>query len=193
MRSVIHGPERAAVIVGETVFLRHPKAEDFAAWSTLRAASRLFLQPWEPVWGKDELTWLSYRMRLRQYAQAMRADETFPFLVFRREDGVLVGGCTLSNVRRGVTQSCSLGYWVGEAHARHGYMTDAVRGIVTHVFSRMGLHRLEAACLPANEPSRRLLTKVGFREEGYARGYLKINGIWQDHVLFAILEDDPRL
>jgi ribosomal-protein-alanine N-acetyltransferase len=113
--------------------------------------------------------------------------------VFRKDDDSLMGGCTLSNVRRGVTQCCALGYWIGERFARQGYMFDAVRALVPFVFSTLGLHRIEAACLPSNEPSKNLLIKAGFRHEGLARGYLQINGEWRDHVLFALLADDPRV
>ena len=101
-----------------------------------------------------------------------------------------MGGCTLSNVRRGVTQCCALGYWIGERFARQGYMHDAVRALVPFIFSTLGLHRIEAACLPTNEPSKSLLQKAGFRQEGLARKFLQINGEWRDHVLFALLEDD---
>jgi ribosomal-protein-alanine N-acetyltransferase len=81
---------------------------------------------------------------------------------------------------------------MGEAYAGRGLMTDAVRAIVPYVFETLRLHRLEAACLPTNEPSKRLLRRVGFTEEGYARQYLRIDGAWRDHVLFAMLESDPR-
>jgi len=99
----------------------------------------------------------------------------------------------LSNVRRGVTQCCALGYWMGERFARHGYMFGAVRALVPFVFSTLGLHRIEAACLPINEASQSLLGKAGFRQEGLARKYLQINGEWRDHVLFALLEDEAPL
>ena len=72
-------------------------------------------------------------------------------------------------------------------------MTDAVRALIPFVFGTLGLHRIEAACLPENEPSRSLLAKIGFREEGLARKYLLINGEWSDHVQFALLEDEASL
>jgi len=105
-------------------------------------------------------------------------------------DNALVGGCTLSNVRRGVTQCCSIGYWVGQHFARQGHMFDAVRALVPFIFRTLGLHRIEAACLPENEPSKNLLLKLGFRQEGLARRYLQINGDWRDHALFALLADE---
>ena len=104
----------------------------------------------------------------------------------------MLGGCTLSGVQRGVQQSCTLGYWAGETHAGKGYVTAAVRALIPFVFEELKLHRLQAACLPENERSRSVLRKCGFTEEGIARGYLRINGAWRDHVVYAILRDDPR-
>ena len=94
-------------------------------------------------------------------------------------------------MRRGVSQSATLGYWMGEPYAGRGYMTRGVRAACAYIFQKQGLHRIEAACLPTNEPSKRLLERVGFRQEGYARAYLNINGQWRDHLLFAMLETDP--
>lgn len=181
-------------INGERVMLRFPRAADYDEWARLREASRGFLTPWEPTWASDELSRGAYRRRLRRYADDVRADQAYAFFAVAHDSGALVGGLTLSAVRRGVTQSCSLGYWMGEYHAGRGLMTDAVRAIVPYVFETLRLHRLEAACLPTNEPSKRLLRRVGFTEEGYARQFLRIDGAWRDHVLFAMLESDrsPR-
>ncbi len=99
---------------------------------------------------------------------------------------------TLSGLRRGVTQSGSLGYWIGRPHARQGYMSEAVSCVLDFAFDTLGLHRVEAACLIRNDASRRLLIKSGFTHEGVSRGYLRIDGAWQDHLLFAILRADPR-
>ena len=107
---------------------------------------------------------------------------TYAFLIFRRDDEVLLGGITLSNVRRGVAQSASAGYWMGKRYARKGYMAEAIRLTLDFSFDTLGLHRVEAACLPSNTPSLNLLLKSGFIREGVARRYLRINGTWQDHV-----------
>ena len=104
----------------------------------------------------------------------------------------MLGGITLSNVRRGVTQSGTIGYWVGEEFTGNGYMTAAVSLLLSWAFNDLNLHRVEAACIPGNGPSRTLLQNCGFTEEGYARNYLRIAGEWQDHVLHAILSTDPR-
>ncbi|MCH8808622.1 MAG: GNAT family N-acetyltransferase [Proteobacteria bacterium] len=172
------------------VYLRFPVQRDWRNWAALRAESRDFLAPWEPTWAYDALTRGAFRRRLKMYKAEMRQGVTYSFLILRRVDDVLLGGITLSNLRRGVAQSATLGYWIGSPHRNQGYMTDSLAAILEFAFSRIGLHRVEAACLPANEASRRLLLRSGFREEGYAREYLRISGRWQDHQLFAILRDN---
>lgn len=179
-------------ITGQGVFLRAPLTSDYTQWQAVREESRAFLTPWEPTWPRNDLTRASYRQRIKRYARDIRRDEAYPFFIFDETREFLLGGLTLSNVRRGVTQSCSLGYWMGVSENRKGNMTAAVRAIIPFVFDVLRLHRLEAACLPTNMPSVRLLKRVGFQEEGLARRYLKINGIWQDHILFALVNDDPR-
>jgi ribosomal-protein-alanine N-acetyltransferase len=181
----------AAAISGAHVVLRPPVTADYEAWSQLRNDSRAFLKPWEPTWAPDELTKEAFRRRLRRYAQASRDGTGHVFFVYERKTGALVGGCQLSNIRQGVAQSAAtLGYWMGERYAGKGMMSDAVAALTKYCLTRLGLHRIEAACLPDNVASRRVLAKAGFVEEGAARKYLKINGQWRDHLLFAIIEDD---
>jgi [ribosomal protein S5]-alanine N-acetyltransferase len=192
MRGLTFPGGQQPVIKAGSVYLRYPRVADYAQWARLRGESRAFLEPWEPVWASDELTKGAFRRRIKRYQKEARLDGAYAFFVFRYEDDALMGGCTLSNVRRGVTQCCALGYWVGERFARQGFMYDAVRALQPFVFNTLGLHRIEAACLPSNEPSRNLLTKAGFRQEGLALRYLQINGEWRDHVLFAILADEVQ-
>ncbi len=178
-------------LAGERVYLRMPHLGDYVAWAKVRRDSREFLEPWEPTWSSDALTRAAFRRRLRRYAREVRDDQGIAFFIFRKSDDRLLGGITLSQIRRGVTQSTSVGYWIGEPYARQGFMTDAVRVIVRFVFEGLRLHRLEAACIPTNRASAGVLYKCGFREEGLAREYLCINGVWQDHKLFAIVSTDP--
>jgi len=173
------------------VYLRYPQQADFAAWAEIRGESRSFLEPWEPTWPADDLTRMAFRRRLRRYSSDIREDQAYPFFIFRAEDDAFLGGATISNVRRGVAQACSVGYWSGQRHARKGYTSAAVKALFPFVFDTLKVHRLEAACIPTNEASKALLRRTGFTEEGYARKYLKINGQWQDHILFAMVEDDP--
>jgi [ribosomal protein S5]-alanine N-acetyltransferase len=177
-------------IIGPGVTLRAPHGSDYAEWSALRESSRDFLVPWEPTWPSDDLTRSSFRRRLKRYAEDQRSDAAYAFLIFRNDDNAMVGGLTLANIRRGVAQAGSIGYWIGAPFANKGYMTAAVRALIPYSFTALRLHRLEAACIPSNTASIRLLEKTGFKREGYARGYLCINGIWQDHLLYGRIKDD---
>lgn len=180
------------IIESERVVLRTPQMADFPEWAELRAASRDFLTPWEPVWSPDELSRASFRRRIRHYLRDLREDVGYALFVFAKDFDALVGGMTLCNVRRGVTQSCTLGYWIGAPYARQGYMTSAVSAVAPFVFDSLELHRIEAACIPGNIASVRLLERTGFTREGLARRYLRINGLWQDHLLYALLDSDAR-
>lgn len=180
------------VVTTARLELRAPLMSDFDQWAALREESRAFLTPWEPLWPADDLTRNAFRYRLRRYAREAREDTGYTLFLFSRGEGVLLGGLSLTNVRRGVTQSCALGYWMGRRHAGRGLMTEAVRGTLVHVFETLRLHRIEAACLPDNEASKAVLRRCGFTGEGLARQYLRINGQWQDHLLFAMLMTDPR-
>lgn len=177
---------------GEGVVLRPPRATDFAEWHDLRAASRDFLQPWEPTWPSDDLTRAAFRRRLAAYARDREAGVAFSFLVFQEADGAMTGGITLSNIRRGVAQMGTVGYWCSQTYARRGLTLAAARALNSFAFNTLGLHRLEASCLPTNAPSRSLLAKAGFEEEGFAKAYLKINGVWRDHVLFGMTTPRSR-
>jgi ribosomal-protein-alanine N-acetyltransferase len=180
-------PDQDLRLAGQGVRLRPPRAADFPEWAHLRAISRDFLQPWEPVWPSDDLTRPAFRRRLAAYSHDIERGAAFPFLVFREPDGVMVGGITLSNVRRGVAQMASVGYWVGAPFTRRGHTVAAVGAVTRFAFERLGLHRVEAACIPTNEASRAVLLRAGFRQEGMAPAYLRINGIWRDHLLFGLI------
>ncbi|WP_306119597.1 MULTISPECIES: GNAT family protein [unclassified Roseitalea] len=174
-----------AVMEGRQVHLRHPELADHEQWAALRAQSATFLKPWEPVWPRNDLTRPAFRARLRRYNNEIRAGTGYPFLVCRNGDDVILGGITLGNIRRGVAQNGQIGYWIGARFAGQGYMTEAVALICEFAFARNGLHRLEAACIPGNNRSIRLLERNGFHREGILAAYLKINGAWRDHVLYA--------
>jgi [ribosomal protein S5]-alanine N-acetyltransferase len=173
------------IIDAAHLHLRPPRMEDHRAWAALRAASRVFLQPWEPTWPQDDLSLAAYKKRIRRYTEEMEDDAAYPFFIFRRDDGVLMGGLTLNNLRRGAASMATLGYWMGEKYAGKGHMTQAVDAVVKVAFEKLDLRRIEAACLPENAASLHLLSKAGFEKEGYAREYLAINGQWRDHVLLA--------
>jgi len=180
-RLILQGP----VLTGKRVVLRPPVMEDFATWVELRKESRDFLEPWEPLWSDNEFSRHSFRVRLRAYKSWAEADQALSFFIFESSTGNLLGGITLGNIRRGVQQSGTLGYWIGEPHKQKGYMSEAVALLINYCFAELGLHRVEAACLPRNTASRALLEASGFMEEGLATSYIKIAGKWEDHVLYA--------
>jgi ribosomal-protein-alanine N-acetyltransferase len=182
--------EPEPILRGDGLYLRPAGNADYSAWARLRAESRDFLTPWEPIWPEDDLTRAAFRRRLRRQVDEMARDESFSFLIFDATSDILLGGLTLGGIRRGVAQAGTLGYWMGAPHAGKGRMTHAVAAAVRYGFSTLRLHRIEAACLPENVASKTLLERNGFQREGLARGYLKINGAWRDHVLYGLVEPE---
>lgn len=170
---------------GQTTRLRSPSVDDFNQWRDLRQSSREFLEPWEPLWRDDELLLSSFRKRLAHYATLSHDDLAYPFFIWS-QDGSLLGAITISNLRRGVAQMATLGYWIGAPFAKQGYMSDALAAVIAFSRNELELHRLEAACLPQNVASVQLLQKAGFTREGFAQAYLKINGQWEDHILWGL-------
>jgi ribosomal-protein-alanine N-acetyltransferase len=177
---------------GDGLYLRPAQGVDYPAWAALREASREFLTPWEPSWPADDLARAAFRRRLKRQADEIARDESYSFLIFEDGSDNLLGGITIGGVRRGVAQAATLGYWIGAPYAGRGHMTRAVAAAVGFSFSSLRLHRIEAACIPDNVASARVLERNGFHKEGFARGYLRINGAWRDHLLFALLEGDGR-
>ena len=177
---------------GERVMLRLPHTSDYREWAALRASSRAFLEPWEPRWAPDELSRSAWRQRLSRYVEDHASGTALPFLIFENASGALIGGITLGNIRYGVAQTGQIGYWIGERYAGKGLMLDALALLMSHAFEVLRLHRIEAACIPDNLRSLRLLEKAGFQREGLLRSYLRINGVWQDHYLYALVAGDVR-
>jgi ribosomal-protein-alanine N-acetyltransferase len=179
------------VLIGQRVLLRAPRLGDHAEWKALRRESRDFLKPYEPRWTDADLAPRVFAARIRRGRLEARAGTDYSFLIFDRQrtPEVLVGGLTLSNIRRRAAQFVNLGYWMGERFAGRGYMTEAVGVVLPFIFDTLGLHRVHAAFLPQNIASRRVLEKNGFQEEGYAENYLQIDGKWADHVLFGLTRE----
>lgn len=178
------------VLTTKRLYLRLPQQGDFIAWSSLRQISRDRLVPFEPKWSDNELSREAFRMRLRFYQREFRDSTGYPFFIFTKDGDRLIGGITLSNVRRGVSQSGSVGYWIGLPFQNVGYMAEALQAVLVYGFEKLNLHRVDGASLPENHASMRVLEKCGFHKEGVARKYLKINDCWQDHVLYSFIVDD---
>ena len=186
------GLRRRIRIETERMTLRLPTHDDWRQWTEVRAASEGFLKPWEPVWSDQHLSRRNFSGRVYWAKRAEASGTALPLVMVRREDQRVVGSITLDNIRRGPAQAGTLGYWVGEAFARQGYMREAILGLVHHAFTRLDLSRIEAACLPENLASRGVLEKTGFKYEGVAQAYLQINGRWRNHVLYSCLRADRR-
>lgn len=186
------GLRRRLHIESERMTLRLPQHNDWRAWVGLRQTSEAFLAPWEPVWAPDHLSRRSFTNRVYWAGRAETAGTALSLLMFRREDQALLGAITLDNIRRGPAQAGTMGYWIGAAHARRGYMREAIRAVTHHAFTTLDLSRIEAACLPENTASRGVLEATGFKYEGVAQSYLQIAGRWRNHVLYANLRNDRR-
>lgn len=182
------GPLRVTAGVLE---VRKPRLRDASVWSRVRRRDRLHLQSWEPTvpgsWQDNNapLAWPGQWSTLRGLA---RRGLTLPFVI--TVDGQLAGQVTVGNVVRGSLCSAWVGYWVGTHATGGGVATGAVALVVDHCFSVAGLHRLEATVRPENHASIRVLTKLGFREEGLFRRYLDVAGGWRDHLCFALTTED---
>ena len=176
----------------ERLTLRPPQHTDFRDWVALREASRDFLAPWEPSWAPDHLSRKSFTNRVYWAQRSVANGTAVPLFLIRRADAVLLGAITLDHIRRGPAQAGTTGYWIGAAHARQGYMREAIEALVHYAFTALDLSRIEAGCLPENVASRRLLESCGYKYEGVAQSYLQINGRWRNHVLYANLRHDRR-
>ncbi|KCZ86336.1 acetyltransferase [Hyphomonas adhaerens MHS-3] len=180
-------PLRETLVTTERLVLAPPFRADFAEWADLRERSRTHLEPWEPVWPSDVHSKADWSRRLKAWHSSWRNGRAHVFLIRRQTDNRLIGGVSLTNVRGWPAQAANLGYWIGADHQGNGYMHEAVGTICTWAFQILDLWRIEAGTLPTNKRSQRVLAKVGFEREGYARDYLEIAGKREDHVLFALV------
>ncbi|UXN73707.1 GNAT family N-acetyltransferase [Devosia sp. A8/3-2] len=174
---------------GRRVLLRLPQMGDYEARHELRRGSRDFLRPFEPRWTEADLSRRVFAARVRRAREEAEEGSDYSFFIFTDDAATLVGGITLSNIRRRAAQFVNLGYWMGQPFAGQGLMSEAVGTSLPFVFDTLDLHRIHAAFLPGNVASRRVLEKNAFVEEGFAEKYLQINGRWEDHVLFGLTKE----
>jgi len=175
---------------GGMITLRHPRWADFEDWAKLRRENEAYLIPWEPEWTDAHLSRNSYRLRLNRFKKMTAADKAYPFHVFKGQSEHIIGACNVTHIERSISQSANLGYWIGQAYTGKGYARSSVRAACQFCFETLGLHRVEAAVQADNIASIKVLEAVGFTREGAARGLLKINGKWRDHVIYAKLSLD---
>lgn len=170
------------------MYLRHPVRRDKKEFLEVRDRSRTFLAPWEPtpIGAEDPFTPGAFD---RFHASA-RTETSRRFLICAIDDGRIVGQVGLGGIIRGAFQSCYIGYWIAANEVRKGYGGEAVKLAVSYAFSTLGLHRVEANIIPANEASKSLIRRLGFRHEGTAKSYLRIAGRWQDHDHWAVTKEE---
>ena len=184
---------REASLVGPRVLLRPLDVGDHAQWRSVRERSRDWLEPWEPLpepGAPDPVTDRdAFRARCGAWERQRQFDTAYGFGLFLR-DGTLAGEVSLGSVLRGPFQSSFIGYWIDEAQAGNGYVPEGVALVIRYGFDSLGLHRMEAAIVPRNVKSRRVADKLGLRDEGIARRFLQIRGVWEDHVRYAITHED---
>lgn len=180
-------------LAGPRVVLRPLDERDWDAWRDIRLRNRDWLEPWEslgesgapdPVTDRE-----AFRARCGAWERQRQFDSAYGFGL-RLHDGTLLGEVSLGSVLRGPFQSAYIGYWIDEKHAGNGYVPEGVALAIRYGFETLGLHRLEAAIVPRNTRSRRVAVKLGLREEGIARSFLQIRGVWEDHVRYAITRED---
>ena len=176
----------------DNLLMRLPQMIDRDQWIAVRRESASFLTPWEPIWQDDHLTKKSYTQRVEWARKSAQNSTAVPLFIIRQSDEKLVGAITLDNIRRGPAQTATIGYWTGEPFIQQGFMGEALPAVVYFAFDELDLSRIEAACLPKNVASRRVLEKSGFKYEGVAQSFLQISGRWRNHVLYANLRNDRR-
>ena len=183
-------PQRLA---GERIALRAFALGDVSELTALRVRNRDFLGPWEPRRSDGFFTEAGQRAEIERDRHEWAADRTYAFAIVERDGGAMRGRIALANVERGAWENATQGYFVDQAVGSRGYATEAVSLALDFAFGPCRLHRVQAAVMPKNARSRRVLEKNGFRHEGFSPRYLRLDGDWRDHNLFAITIEELRV
>jgi ribosomal-protein-alanine N-acetyltransferase len=176
-------------LVGARVLLRPLRAEDWSEWREVRVRCREWLEQWEPRPEPGSADPVAdreaFRARCGAWERQRHFDAAYGFGLFLTE-GQFAGEVSLGSVQRGPFQMGYIGYWIDHALAGRGYVPEGVVLLMRYAFESLSLHRLEAAIVPRNLASRRVVEKLGLREEGIALRFLQIQGVYEDHVRYAI-------
>ena len=175
---------------GERIYMRAPEKGDAKAWVAVRSRNEAFLKPWSPNGAMVNITREGYMQRLPCYLEDWKDDIAYTFFIFRQDTDALIGGLTLNNIVRGAGQMATLGYWLDQAETKQGFMTEAVLLAAGFGFSALRLHRIQAGTLPENAASQKVLTNCGFKPEGLARKFIRIDGQWRDHQMYSLIADE---
>lgn len=174
----------------EDIYLRHFDKNDINSLLAFRLRNRDFFQPFEPIRDESYFSLEGQEKEIAACIHGVESGQSYIFGIFLQGTDELIGRIALTSVSRGPFQNAYLGYNMDQQHNGKGYGTAAVVLCITFAFEQLGLHRIQAGVMSRNLPSIRILEKIGFRQEGLAQRYLKINGKWEDHVLFAITTED---
>ena len=180
------------LVVTDRLIIRLPSMDDYEDWVKLRKKSDSFLNHWEPKKDKEFYSKDAFQTRVRWAKKNFTATKVLHLFLFLRVENSLIGGITLDNIRYGPFNSASLGYWIGQGYSNNGFMTEGLRAIIHYAHRTLKITRLEAAILPNNIASKRVLEKCGFKYEGVGQSYLQINGRWKNHVLYANINKNRR-
>ncbi|MDQ0416196.1 ribosomal-protein-alanine N-acetyltransferase [Croceifilum oryzae] len=172
------------------LYLRPLEISDAEPLCQLLLRNRSFFQPYEPIRPESYYCLDTQTQQISAAIQSFANDSGYTFGIFRESDHTLIGRVTLSAVSRGPFQNAYLGYYLDQQANGNGYMTEAIKLILHYCFQEISLHRIQAGVMSKNTASIRVLEKNGFRREGLAQRYLQINGQWEDHLLYAITEED---
>ncbi|MGM5472637.1 GNAT family N-acetyltransferase [Bacillus pumilus] len=176
--------------IGQHIYVRALTEKDAQSLLTLELENRSYFQQFTPL-VKDDFFTLSRQIeRIQRSVERCAQDEDYMHGIFLNETDGLIGTISLSSVVRGPVEGAWLGYVLDEKHGGKGYMTEAIRLIIDYAFDELHLHRIEAGVKPSNIGSIRVLEKTGFENEGLNRKKVKINDVWEDHYLFAIIHPD---
>ncbi|WP_440602825.1 GNAT family N-acetyltransferase [Bacillus sp. GB_SG_008] len=174
---------------GSRILVKILEDNDAEKLLDLELKNRDFFQTYTPLRECDFYTLEGQLDRIRKNKEKKDLDELYSFGIYVIETEELIGNITLTEVLRGPLQSCYIGYYLDQNHNGKGYMTEAVRLVVSYAFNELKLHRLEAGVMPHNIGSIKVLEKSGFHKEGIAKKNVKINGRWEDHQVLAIVND----
>jgi ribosomal-protein-alanine N-acetyltransferase len=181
-------------LYGRRTVLRPLAAHDFEAWSEVRTRNTEWLAKWEPLPPPNSpdpaRSREAFAGRCSARDRERQSGGGYAFGIF--VDGALAGEINLNNVLRGALQGATIGYWIDEARAGRGYMAESVVVLAQFAFDELRLHRLEICIIPRNRNSRRVMEKLGIREEGVAERFLEINGTWEDHVRYGFTVEEWR-
>jgi ribosomal-protein-alanine N-acetyltransferase len=181
-----------STIFGRRIVLRPLQAHDFSQWQEVRRRNAEWLTKWEParIPGQPDVVEdreaFGVRCSARQRERQLSTGYGFGIFV----DGQFAGEINVSSVQRGPFQSAYIGYWIDEKHAGNGYVPEALVAVSRYCFEELSLHRLQISIIPRNQASRRVVEKLQIRDEGTAHRYLEINGVWEDHVRYAITTEE---